>query len=150
MPFENLLVLYSRSTSCNSRIIVVRTWWKAPLCQYFCRNFCWPLGFSARLFSACSRSSLSLCSSGRARRRSISSRSSSLCKAASLSRLMRASSRNRHASNSPSGSRPSVSSISGTSASFSSVLRQSIALRDSDSLGALSANSRLMLSATIL
>jgi len=101
-----------------------QTWWKAPLCQYFCRNFCCPLDFSALVLSALSTSSLCRCSSGKALLFSISSRSCSLSSSFSFSFLIRPSSRRRQASNSLEGSRPSVSSTSGTLSSFSIIRDQ--------------------------
>lgn len=86
-----------------------------------------------------------------ARLRSISSRSSSRLSVASFSRLMRPSSRNRHASNSAAGSSPSVSSRSGTTSAVSSVGRMAFNACERPDCAYdywLSASSRLMLSAT--
>ena len=116
VPLENFRILVCFNLKANHSQYGEReqTWWKAPLCQYFCRNFCCPLGFSALVLSALSTSSLCRCSSGKALLFSISSRSCSLKSSFSFSFLIRPSSRRRQASNSLEGSRPSVSSTSGT------------------------------------
>jgi hypothetical protein len=114
MTFEYFFILSDGFSEGCCPVQKRHTWWNAPLCQYFCKNFCCPFGFSSLLFCARSRSSFNRTSSGSARRRSISALSSSRLTSASFSRLIRPNSRSLHASNSAVESRPSVSSTSGT------------------------------------